>query len=141
MKIYFAASIRGGRQDVSIYKELIDYLNENYQVLTEHIGDYDLSNKGQEQFDDDYIRDRDVNWLKEADVVVAETSNPSLGVGYELVTAQSLNKPTIILHNPKRSQLSAMINGTKYFKEHIFYYDNVEQAKQILDREIKKLKI
>ncbi|WP_191987376.1 hypothetical protein [Companilactobacillus jidongensis] len=43
MKIYFAASIRGGRDDVKIYKQLIDFLKQDNQVLTEHIGDYSLS--------------------------------------------------------------------------------------------------
>lgn len=135
MKIYFAASIRGGRDDVEVYRQLIDHLNLNNQVLTEHIGDYSLSVAGQNQLDDDYIRNRDMSWLAECDLVVAETSNPSLGVGYELASAERLHKPVIILHNAKRSQLSAMIAGTRYF-DHIFNYSNVAEAFQILDREL-----
>lgn len=131
MKIYFAASIRGGRDDVKIYKQLIDFLNQDNQVLTEHIGDYSLSVAGQNQLDDKYIRDRDINWLKEADLVVAETSNPSLGVGYELGYAEKLHKPVVILHNSTKSQLSAMINGTDYFKD-IFEYQTVDEAIEIL---------
>jgi len=61
MKIYFAASIRGGRDDVKIYKQLIDFLKQDNQVLTEHIGDYSLSVTGQKQ-DDSYIRNRDIAW-------------------------------------------------------------------------------
>ncbi len=37
-KIYFAASIRGGRDDVELYRELIDYMQTFGKVLTEHIG-------------------------------------------------------------------------------------------------------
>ena len=33
---------------------------------------------------DKWIHDRDVGWLHEADVVVAEVTQPSLGVGYEI---------------------------------------------------------
>ncbi|WP_421017142.1 hypothetical protein [Furfurilactobacillus cerevisiae] len=33
MKIYFAASIRGGRDDVKIYQQLINHLNQNNEVL------------------------------------------------------------------------------------------------------------
>ncbi|GEO63492.1 nucleoside 2-deoxyribosyltransferase [Companilactobacillus nantensis] len=136
MKIYFAASIRGGRDDVKIYKELIDFLNQDNQVLTEHIGNGNLSVTSQSQSDDKYIRDRDINWMKEADLVVAETSNPSLGVGYELAYAEKLHKPVIILHNSTKSQLSAMINGTDYFKD-IFEYETVSEAIEILKRSIK----
>jgi hypothetical protein len=37
-KIYFAASIRGGRDDVELYRELINYMQTFGNVLTEHIG-------------------------------------------------------------------------------------------------------
>ncbi|WP_421017143.1 nucleoside 2-deoxyribosyltransferase [Furfurilactobacillus cerevisiae] len=93
---------------------------------------------GQKQLDDVYIRDRDMKWLAESDAVVAETSNPSLGVGYELASAERLGKPVIILHNSKRSQLSAMIAGTKYF-DHVFEYETVTDAIQILNQEMKSL--
>jgi len=135
MKIYFSASIRGGRDDVATYKKLIDYLNQDNDVLTKHIGDNNLTTEGQEQLTDSQIRNRDIAWLKEADIVIAETSNPSLGVGYELAYAEKINKPVIILHNPKRSQLSAMIDGTSYY-QHIFIYHTLEEAMAILKREL-----
>ncbi len=133
MKIYFAASIRGGRKDVNIYKKLIDFLNQDNQVLTEHIGDPNLSDEGQKQMTDSEIRNRDIAWLKEADLVVAETSNPSLGVGYELAYAEKISKPVIILHNPDKTRLSAMINGTSYY-QHIFMYHSVDEALEILKK-------
>lgn len=37
-KFYFAGSIRGGREDVELYRQLIDYLQTFGSVLTEHIG-------------------------------------------------------------------------------------------------------
>jgi len=135
MKIYFSASIRGGRDDVATYKKLIDYLNQDNDVLTKHIGDNNLTTEGQEQLTDSQIRNRDIAWLKESDIVIAETSNPSLGVGYELAYAEKINKPVIILHNPKRSQLSAMIDGTSYY-QHIFIYHTLEEAMAILKREL-----
>lgn len=136
MKIYFAASIRGGRDDVKIYKELIDFLKQDNQVLTEHIGNGNLSVTSQSQSDDKYIRDRDITWMKEADLVVAETSNPSLGVGYELAYAERLHKPVVILHNSTKSQLSAMLNGTDYFKD-IFEYETISEAIKILKNKLK----
>ena len=37
-KIYFAGSIRGGRDDAALYKRMIDYMKRTNVVLTEHIG-------------------------------------------------------------------------------------------------------
>ncbi|MFD1417929.1 nucleoside 2-deoxyribosyltransferase [Companilactobacillus keshanensis] len=136
MKIYFAGSIRGGREDVGVYRKIIDYLNIDNKVLTEHIGDYKLSVEGQGQLDNDYIRNRDVDWLNKSDLVVAETSNPSLGVGYELAYAEKIKKPVLILHNKNKSQLSAMIEGSKYFRN-INYYSDVTEAISILKSKLK----
>ena len=38
MKIYFAGSIRGGRHDIEIYKQIIEHLKKHGKVLTEHVG-------------------------------------------------------------------------------------------------------
>ncbi|MEZ4526596.1 MAG: hypothetical protein R2941_11810 [Desulfobacterales bacterium] len=45
MKIYFAGSIRGGRDDVEIYRKLIAFLKSFGQVLTEHVGDTGLTER------------------------------------------------------------------------------------------------
>lgn len=36
-KIYFAGSIRGGREDAALYQRIIQYINKTEVVLTEHI--------------------------------------------------------------------------------------------------------
>ena len=38
MKIYFAGSIRGGREEEETYLKLIEHLATYGQVLTEHVG-------------------------------------------------------------------------------------------------------
>ena len=45
-KFYFAGSIRGGREDVELYRQLIDYLQTFGNVLTEHIGLDSLKTSG-----------------------------------------------------------------------------------------------
>ena len=133
MKIYFAASIRGGRQDVAIYEELINYLGNFGTVLTEHIGDKNLEEIGEKHMSDVEIHDRDMMWLNSADVIVAEVTTPSLGVGYEIARAFEAGKRIICLYrNQEGKRLSAMLTGNKELE--IFYYDNLEKAKQILDK-------
>lgn len=135
MEIYFAASIRGGRDDRQLYERLITFLNQQHHVLTEHIGNPNLTADGETELSDQEIRDRDVAWLTASDVVVAEATHPSLGVGYELAMAEQLKKPTIILYRPQVARLSAMIAGTSFFNR-IYGYETVEEAEKILEREI-----
>ena len=49
MKIYFAGSIRGGRDEkyAEIYSQIIEFLQGYGQVLTEHIGKKDLNTMGE----------------------------------------------------------------------------------------------
>ena len=91
MKIYFSGSIRGGQDDAAIYKQIIDELKRYGNVLTEHIGSKVLETN----LSDEEIHDRDLKWVMEADVVVAEVTTPSLGVGYEIGRAAEFNKPII----------------------------------------------
>ena len=116
MKIYFAGAIRGGREDAQLYENIIAYLKDKGEVLTEHVGSTNLNWKGEISRKDEEIYNRDMEWLKSADIVVAEVTTPSLGVGYELGIAEKLNIPVLCLYRPNEgSRLSAMISGNAIF--------------------------
>lgn len=127
MKIYFAGSIRGGREDAAIYESLISFLRSFGEVLTEHVGDPRMTAIGDDGPNDRYIHDRDMQWLRVCDLVIAEVSVPSLGVGYELGWASSLEKPILCLHRFKEERpLSAMIAGSMAIQT--ISYSNLEEA-------------
>ena len=104
LKAYFAGSIRGGRNDQALYARMIDAVREKADVLTEHIG-LSTINLNETKNDCD-IHTQDMNWMKECDFVIAECTNPSLGVGYELASAEHLHKPVHIFlqHNPDTAE-------------------------------------
>jgi nucleoside 2-deoxyribosyltransferase len=116
MKIYFAGAIRGGREDAQLYENIIAYLKDKGDVFTEHVGNTNLSWKGEIARKDEEIYNRDMEWLKSADIVIAEVTTPSLGVGYELGIAEKLNIPALCLYRSgEGSRLSAMISGNAIF--------------------------
>jgi hypothetical protein len=95
------------------------------------LGDKKLTSGG-EQISDEFIFKRDVEWVHEADVVVAEVSTPSLGVGYEISLAESLGKLILCLFRPSEGKrLSAMVAGNPYNKVH--RYSNIEDVAKILN--------
>ena len=131
IKIYFAGSIRGGDEDREIYHTLIKRLQQFAEVLTEHVGDPELTNQGEATKSDDEIFQRDVAWINEADVIVAEVTVPSLGVGYELGIGESLGKPVICLYRKRDGrQLSAMIGGNPWFQVQV--YQDVDAAVELV---------
>jgi hypothetical protein len=132
MKIYFAGSIRGGRDDKELYLQLIQYISQYGQVLTEHIGEKNLTEFGETILQDHGIYTRDMAWLREADVVIAEVSTPSLGVGYEISKAEDMNKKMLCLYRTEpNKRLSAMIGGNANIK--IAHYATLEEAMILID--------
>ena len=112
MKIYFAGSIRGGREDKNLYSQIIKNLQKYGTVLTEHIGDQNLTDSG-EDLSDKFIYERDLYWIKESDIVVAEVTQPSLGVGYEIGKAEEHEKKILCLYRENNKRISAMISGNE----------------------------
>lgn len=134
MTIYFAGSIRGGRGDQAIYEEIIDRLRRYGTVLTEHVGDVNLSLGGENAADCD-IHDRDLDWLRSADVLVAEVTTPSLGVGYEIGRAVEWGKRVICLYRPADGKrLSGMIAGCNGVTVH--EYALVDDVDRILRKSL-----
>ncbi len=69
---------------------------------------------------DSGISQRDVAWIRAADIIVGEVTQPSSGVGYELGLAESVGKPVICLSREKEDRrLSAMIAGNSKLMVHI----------------------
>ncbi|MBP9012188.1 MAG: nucleoside 2-deoxyribosyltransferase [Smithella sp.] len=137
MKIYFAGAIRAGRQDAEIYKAMIEVLMSFGDVLTEHVGNPALSEKGNDGPHDRFIHDRDMAWLESCDCVVAEVTTPSLGVGYELGWATAMKRPVLCLYRRQSKKvLSAMIAGSPGIRT--VAYSSMDEARSIVEKFIKK---
>ena len=131
MKIYFAGSIRGGREDAALYQQIIEYLKTFGEVLTEHIGDPKLTDLGDDGPTDSYIHDRDLEWLQCADILVAEVTTVSMGVGYEIGRAVESGKKVLCLFRPESGKnLSAMITGCPNLK--LVNYHDLDEVKLVL---------
>jgi hypothetical protein len=113
MTIYFSGSIVGGRADVALYRRLVEALRaEGHRVLAGAVSSEEIG-EGGENLQPADIFARDLSWLDEAELVVAEVSVPSLGVGYEIAYATQIRRiPVIALYrNAFTHRCSAMISG------------------------------
>lgn len=133
MKVYFAGSIRGGRQDEHIYRAIIDHIKSlGHRVLTEHVGDLSLNAKEGSGNREKAIYLEDTAWLRECDIVIAECTTPSLGVGYELAYGEKYEKPCHVFYRRSACSLSAMIKGDDYYVIHP--YETLEEFEAEVDR-------
>lgn len=127
MNIYFACSITGGREFESVYQEIVAALEaEGHIIPTSHLAQSE-SVQGERALTPRDVYERDVNWVRECDVLIAEVSVPSHGVGYEIAFALQLGKPVLCLSEEQR-RVSKMITGNPDPALKIETYSTVSEA-------------
>jgi nucleoside 2-deoxyribosyltransferase len=106
---------------------------ESYgRVLTEHLGSNEEIESKDRILSNKEIHDRDLQWIIESDLLVAEVTIPSLGVGYEIGRAIEMNKPVLCLfQTDSEFTLSAMIAGSD--KVETKYYAYLDEVKEVFD--------
>ncbi|MBR0428389.1 MAG: nucleoside 2-deoxyribosyltransferase [Clostridia bacterium] len=116
MKIYISGSIYGGTQKIETYKILIKELEKYGQVMNKQVADENTIANEAYQKDDDIFCDLEKK-LYDADLIFAEVSIPSLGVGYELGFADKIGKKIIAIYDCNYiEKVSTMIRGNKRIK-------------------------
>lgn len=135
MKIYISGSIYGGREKLETYKKIIPALEKFAEVLNRNIADDEVLEKEAVQNDEDIFKDLELK-IKSADLVFAEVTIPSLGVGYELGLADTIGKKVIGIYDSTITpKVSTMIRGNKRIK--LISYENIDEIlnnlKEILE--------
>ena len=132
MKIYFSASIAGGRKYLDTYKRIVVHLKNNgHNVLSEHIIQDDIFDH-EEKWAPKNVFEQDMKWLNECEVVIAEVSNPSLGVGYEICYALTKGLKVLCAYEAGLF-ISKMITGNTSETLELFEYRNEEELLQRID--------
>jgi nucleoside 2-deoxyribosyltransferase len=127
MNIYFACSITGGREDEPIYQKIVAALQaDGHEVPTALLAGSDVIEL-EVIADPVDVYTRDTNWIEGCDLLVAEVSTPSHGVGYEIGYALGLEKPVLCLHR-KGVPVSKMITGNHDFRLKILAYADGDEA-------------
>lgn len=129
MKIYLALPVATGREVGIPYGEILAELRvQGHSVLTQHLLDpFHLNQERTRPCP--FIFQRDLHWLKEADLFVAEVSLPSTGVGYEICQALHWRKPMVCLAQENRF-VSAMVEGNPAVN--LIRYGSNEEVRQRL---------
>ncbi|MCX7918662.1 MAG: nucleoside 2-deoxyribosyltransferase [bacterium] len=116
MNIYLSGAIAAGRQKVAVYQRIAGIVYSlGHKITSPQVFDPNVTDDGKgEPADPTQIFLRDMQQLAESELVIAEISIPSLGVGYEIATAIHQNKPVLCLYDIAESakqRISAIIRG------------------------------
>ncbi|MBI3379397.1 hypothetical protein HY029_01420 [Candidatus Gottesmanbacteria bacterium] len=100
MTAFFTASFTGKKYHLKQYLAIINHLkSKNIEVISDHIINTTESFvHTQNKTERLRFHAQLEKWLNECDFVVAESSFPSISVGYEIALALNLGKPILILY-------------------------------------------
>ena len=136
MNIYFSGSIYGGRQKLDSYKKLVQKLAKFGTVLDPEVADDDVLVQEESSSDNDIFESL-VDRLSQADLVFAEVTVPSLGVGYELGYADSHNKRIICVYDKAITpKITTMLRGNNRLK--IIPYTDINEIINNLENILKE---
>jgi len=142
LKVYFTASASHNGELIPYYKKILDFIKKQSVniVSGEQVTDKKLLNEDK-KFTAEQIFSREQYNIGEADVIIAEASKPSLGVGSEIVYALSLDKPVLVLVMAGyEDKISPMVSGNPSENLYIEYYKK-EGFQNIVNRFIKNIKV
>lgn len=133
VKVYYAAAMLGDRSNLRDNKLIFEALRKaGFDVLTEHVVEEVLDiYRGLTPRE---IFERDIKLLEESDVVVADISYPSLGVGFEIAYGLLKNRKVIaICREDRLAVTSALIRGITWNNFHLLTYtDPGDVVKKIM---------
>ncbi|HMZ06659.1 MAG TPA: nucleoside 2-deoxyribosyltransferase [Anaerolineales bacterium] len=129
MNIYFACSITGGREFEAVYQQMVSALEAKGHIIpTSHLAQSETV-QGDRLLAPQDVYERDVNWIRECNLLIAEVSVPSHGVGYEIAYALQIGKPVLCISQEGR-KVSKMITGNPDSALTVNTYRSVEEGIQ-----------
>ncbi len=126
MNIYFSFSITGGREFQPILKHMaVGMLAAGCIVPTAMNAEatMDLMEGAQTP---EAVFARDLAWIDACDLIVAEVSTPSHGVGYEICYGLMIGKPVYAYYR-KDVTVSKMITGNPSHLFHLMEYRDIDE--------------
>ena len=134
MKIYFGFTVAGDRSTLDTARTVVGWLErKGHEVLTRHLVS-DNAWEADRAISAQEVYSRDMGWLEQCDLFIAEVSGCSFGLGFEtgyLLGATS--KKVILLYRRELEKtVSLLITGNAHANCTLLPYANVEEVQQFI---------
>jgi 2'-deoxynucleoside 5'-phosphate N-hydrolase len=141
VKVYLACTVRGDRGGVAAGRALAMRLRQlGHDVLTTHLPADDVDEREAALTEADVYR-RDLVWLSSCDLLVAEASGSSYGVGFEVgyVLARAAHtgqRVVLVYDRGRRGAISRLITGNCDPYCTTFAYRSLDELLAFIDRHV-----
>jgi len=136
MIVYCAAPIKG---DQKFHNYCLDIIKQVSSLGHTALSELNSEFKPAIPLTDSEIFSRDIKWIDKSEIVIAEVSGPSLGVGFEIAYSIYKKKINVLaLVNSEALDVSAMVTGCHSELLTIKKYADTEDLKKSVSVFIKK---
>jgi nucleoside 2-deoxyribosyltransferase len=129
MQIYLACTVRGDRGAIAGLRSLVSALEAaGHTILTKHLLDDDVDG-AESALTERAVYERDIEWLDACDVLIADASGSSFGVGFEvgyvLGRSERTDQRVVLIYQIDRhDRISRLIVGNAHPRCEVITYDN-----------------
>ena len=138
MKIYFGFTVAGDRSSIDTARKVVHQLEEmGHEVLTRHLVS-DNAREADRSISPQDVYRRDMAWLEQCELFIAEVSGSSFGLGFEtgyLLGATS-KKVVLLYRRDVEQRVSLLITGNTHPNCTLVPYANVEEVMRFVTRNI-----
>ena len=113
MKIYFGFTVAGDRSAVNVARKIVDLLVEmHHEVLTRHLVEDNVWEVDRRMTPKEVFL-RDMKWLEQCDMFIAEVSGSSFGLGFETgyLLGATTKKVVLFYRRDVETKISLLITG------------------------------
>ena len=113
MKIYFGFTVAGDRSTMMAARKIVDILVEmRHEVLTRHLVE-DNAWEADRRITPKEVYLRDMKWLEQCDLFMAEVSGSSFGLGFETgyLLGATTKKVVLFYRRDVETKISLLITG------------------------------
>jgi nucleoside 2-deoxyribosyltransferase len=141
VRIYLACTVRGDRGGVEAGRAIARRLHElGHEVMTTHLL-ADDADRAESQLTEEAVFRRDLEWLSACDLLIAEASGSSYGVGFEvgyvIGRAPQTHQRVVLLYDRKRHHaISRLITGNCDDACTTFGYGSIEELLAFVTAEL-----
>jgi len=138
MKIYLGFTVAGDRSSLEAAKKILWALQSmGHEVLTSHLVREDVWEADRSVAAEEIFA-RDMKWLDQCDLFVAEVSGSSFGLGFETGYLLGATKKRIILLYQRKAerQISLLITGNTHPNCVLIPYSKLEELEVLVRKAV-----